>query len=60
MVRELISKTKNGNAAGPSGLVAEIVKSVREAGIDRPSKSDNNRRGYPSNMTASLCYYLLF
>ena len=35
MIRESISKMKNGKAAGPSGLVSEMVKAAGEAGFDR-------------------------
>ena len=31
MVRELISKMKHGKAAGPEGLVSEMVKATGEA-----------------------------
>ena len=31
MVRGLISKMKNGEAAGPTGVVSEIVKTAVEA-----------------------------
>ena len=34
MVRESISKMKNGKAAGPSDVVSEIVKTAGEAGVD--------------------------
>ena len=33
MVRESISKMKNGKAAGPTGVVAELVKAAWEAGV---------------------------
>ena len=33
MIRESISKMKNRKAAGPSGLVSEMVKAVGEAGV---------------------------
>ena len=35
MIRELISKMKNRKAAGPSGLVSEMIKSAGGAGFDR-------------------------
>ena len=34
MVRESMSKMKNGIAAGPSGILSEVVKAVEEAGVD--------------------------
>ena len=34
MVRGLISKMKNGEAAGPTGVVSEIVKTAVEAWVD--------------------------
>ena len=34
MVRESISKMKNGKDAGPSGIVSEMVKEAEEAGAD--------------------------
>ena len=34
MVRESISKMKNGKAAGLSGVVSEMVKAAGEAGVD--------------------------
>ena len=34
MVRESISKIKNGKAAGPSGLVSGMIKLAKEAGFD--------------------------
>ena len=33
MVRESISKMKNGKAAGPTGVVSELVKAAWEAGV---------------------------
>ena len=35
MIRESISKMKNEKAAGPSGLVSEMIKAAGEAGLDR-------------------------
>ena len=35
MIRELISKMKNRKAAGPSGLVSEMIKSAGGTGFDR-------------------------
>ena len=34
MVRELISKMKNGKAAGPSEVVSEMVKAAGEVKVD--------------------------
>ena len=34
MVIELSIKVKNGKAAGPSGVVSEMVKASGEAGVD--------------------------
>ena len=34
MVREYISKMKNVKAAGPSGVVSEMIKAAREAKVD--------------------------
>ena len=33
MVRESISKMKKGKAAGASGVVSEVIKAAREAGV---------------------------
>ena len=33
MIRESVSKMKNGNNARPSGLVSEMVKVARETGV---------------------------
>ena len=35
MVRDSISKMKNGKAAGPSGLVPEMVKAAGETGVGK-------------------------
>ena len=34
MVRESISNMKNEKAAGPSGIMLQIIKAAREAGVD--------------------------
>ena len=34
MIIELIHKMKNGNTAGPSGVVSEMVSTEGEAGVD--------------------------
>ena len=34
MVKESISKIKNGKAGGPLGVVQEMVKTTGEAGVD--------------------------
>ena len=41
MVRESISKMKNGKAAGTSGAVPEMVKTAGEAGLDIMSDQVN-------------------
>ena len=42
MVRESISKMKNENAAGSSGVVSEMVKEVGEAGVDMITDLDHH------------------
>ena len=34
MVRESVSSMKNEKASGPSGVVSEMVKAAKEAGLD--------------------------
>ena len=50
ITRESVYKMKNGKAAGQSGLVLEIVKSVEEAGLSLITISDYSRKGYFSRM----------
>ena len=50
MIRESISKMKNGKAAGPSGLVSEMVKALGE-GVDMNTNLVNHiivDRGIPA------------
>lgn len=55
-VRESITKMKNENAAGPLGLVSEMVRSACEAIIDMikdlPGKPDHSRKSYSSSVEA--------
>ena len=41
MVRQAVSKMKKGEAAGPSGVVAEMLKAAGETGIEMITNMTN-------------------